>query len=142
MFARTLTVLVALSWSAGIAAAAEPIDFAKQIEPMLAERCAKCHGEAKAQAKLRLDSIARFGSETEREAAAIGGWEAGRELAVSTLGAAGRQSEADAQGRRSAGEGSARADCGVDQAGGHVDSGECSEGGAGRGSRASEAGSD
>jgi hypothetical protein len=58
MFARTLTMLVALSWCAGIATGAGPIDFAKQIEPLLVERCAKCHGEAKAQAKLRLDSIA------------------------------------------------------------------------------------
>lgn len=40
------------------AAAAEPIDYVKQIEPIFQAHCAKCHGEAKAMAKLRLDTAA------------------------------------------------------------------------------------
>lgn len=56
----TRRFMVVVVWSVGTAnlCAAEAVDFAKQIEPIFAERCAKCHGEAKAQAKLRLDSIA------------------------------------------------------------------------------------
>ncbi len=36
------------------------IDFAKQIQPILTESCAKCHGEKKAAAKLRLDTAAHI----------------------------------------------------------------------------------
>jgi mono/diheme cytochrome c family protein len=38
--------------------AEEPIHFAQQIQPILAEHCVKCHGEAKAQGRMRLDSVA------------------------------------------------------------------------------------
>jgi hypothetical protein len=58
MVERILAVVVAWSLGVGAVSAAEPVDFAAQIEPILVERCAKCHGEAKAQAKLRLDSVA------------------------------------------------------------------------------------
>jgi mono/diheme cytochrome c family protein len=37
---------------------AEPISFDAQIAPIFSEHCAKCHGEAKAQSRLRLDTIA------------------------------------------------------------------------------------
>lgn len=36
--------------------AAEVIDYENQIRPIFAAHCVKCHGEAKAQAKLRLDT--------------------------------------------------------------------------------------
>lgn len=49
---------VATIVGASAARAAEPIDFAKQIQPILVGHCAKCHNEKKAQAKLRLDSAA------------------------------------------------------------------------------------
>jgi len=51
-------ICVAAVMGAGVALAAESIDFAKQIQPILLEHCAKCHNEKKAQAKLRLDSAA------------------------------------------------------------------------------------
>jgi mono/diheme cytochrome c family protein len=38
--------------------AAQPVDYVKQIEPILQAHCIKCHGEAKAMAKLRLDTAA------------------------------------------------------------------------------------
>lgn len=38
------------------AIAAESIDYTQQIEPIFKAHCAKCHGEAKAQARLRLDT--------------------------------------------------------------------------------------
>ncbi len=58
MFKRAVAVFTVLSLAAVSARAAEKIDFDKQIEPIFVEHCAKCHGEAKAQAKLRLDTIA------------------------------------------------------------------------------------
>ena len=42
----------------GRAANAEPVDYTKQIEPIFQANCTKCHGEAKAQAKLRLNTAA------------------------------------------------------------------------------------
>jgi YHS domain-containing protein len=49
--------VVALALPAGSAVAAdEKIDFVKQIKPILAENCFKCHGAEKQKGKLRLDS--------------------------------------------------------------------------------------
>jgi mono/diheme cytochrome c family protein len=50
--------LVTLLGQFAAVVAAEPIDYVKQIEPILQAHCAKCHGEAKAMAKLRLDTAA------------------------------------------------------------------------------------
>lgn len=58
MFQRSLVSIAIVLLGAQLVPAAEPIDFAKQIQPVLVEHCAKCHGEAKAQAKLRLDTVA------------------------------------------------------------------------------------
>src|SRR5215813_6278274 len=53
-------IFILCSVAAGLisraAAADDKVDFAKQIQPILAESCVKCHGEKKAAAKLRLDS--------------------------------------------------------------------------------------
>src|SRR6266536_3227769 len=40
----------------GPARAADKVDFAKQILPILQQNCIKCHGEEKQKGKLRLDS--------------------------------------------------------------------------------------
>ena len=48
--------MVSLAW--GTAAAAESISFDQQIEPIFAAHCAKCHGDVKTQAGLRLTSSA------------------------------------------------------------------------------------
>jgi len=58
MIQRTVAVLAVFTLAAVSTRAAETIDFAKQIEPIFVANCAKCHGEAKTQAKLRLDTIA------------------------------------------------------------------------------------
>lgn len=58
MMHRWILALAVLSFGATSAAAADPIDYVKQIEPIFKAQCIKCHGEAKAQAKLRLDSAA------------------------------------------------------------------------------------
>src|SRR5262249_25743839 len=39
-------------------AAAEPVDYLKQIKPLFAERCLACHGVLKQKAGLRLDTAA------------------------------------------------------------------------------------
>ncbi len=53
--ARRWSVLACVS--AGMASAAT-VDFARQIQPILAERCVKCHGPEKQRGGLRLDSKA------------------------------------------------------------------------------------
>jgi hypothetical protein len=57
MRVRLSTLFVFLA-SATLATANESIDFEEQIQPILSEHCTKCHGPEKAQAKLRLDTIA------------------------------------------------------------------------------------
>ncbi len=44
------------SWLALTASAAEPVDYLRDIKPILKERCFACHGALKQQAKLRLDT--------------------------------------------------------------------------------------
>src|SRR3954470_10846470 len=57
-FAAVPAVALALGVSAGraVAADAPKIDFAKQVKPIFAENCYKCHGPEKQKAKLRLDT--------------------------------------------------------------------------------------
>ena len=59
-----LSLSFALSQSLFTAHAADKIDFAKEVWPVLQQNCIKCHGPEKQKAKLRLDS---------REAALKGG---------------------------------------------------------------------
>jgi hypothetical protein len=57
---RKLIAAVAVLGLAGWAQAQDKIDFAKQIRPIMADSCYKCHGEKKEKGKLRLDSLAGF----------------------------------------------------------------------------------
>jgi mono/diheme cytochrome c family protein len=57
MFVRVLFFVAALATTLPAAAEAT-IDFEQQIQPIFAEHCIKCHGEKRAQAKLRLDNAA------------------------------------------------------------------------------------
>jgi mono/diheme cytochrome c family protein len=56
MLIRTLAVIVTL----GLAGQASAVDFAKEIRPIFAESCYKCHGPKKVKGKLRLDSKAEI----------------------------------------------------------------------------------
>jgi mono/diheme cytochrome c family protein len=55
MCARAFALLFAL---AGSATAAEPVDYARDIKPILAKNCYTCHGANKQSAGLRLDTAA------------------------------------------------------------------------------------
>ena len=53
-------LMVRLAWLllsvAALSLAVEPIEFARDIEPIFQERCYACHGEAQQLGQLRLDS--------------------------------------------------------------------------------------
>jgi mono/diheme cytochrome c family protein len=53
---RYLTLLLAISFAGPLRA--EPVDYARDIKPLLAKNCAGCHGPTKQAASLRLDSFA------------------------------------------------------------------------------------
>ena len=54
---KLIAIAVALVCSAnGQGRAADKVDFAKQIQPILRQNCVKCHGPEKQKGKLRLDS--------------------------------------------------------------------------------------
>ena len=53
---KKLAVLIAALALTGVARAEDKIDFAKQVRPIFAESCYKCHGPQKVKGKLRLDS--------------------------------------------------------------------------------------
>ena len=57
---RYLGVVVAavIAWSIPAAPARAAVDYAKQIKPLIAERCVRCHGPLKQEAGLRLDTAA------------------------------------------------------------------------------------
>jgi cytochrome c len=63
---------VALVTGARVQAADEKVDFAKQIQPILAESCGKCHGEKKNAGKMRLHTAAALKEK----------WDADKELIV------------------------------------------------------------
>lgn len=51
----------------------EKVDFATQIQPILAAKCAGCHGEKKAAGKLRLDSAEQIGAFGEKDHLLVAG---------------------------------------------------------------------
>jgi hypothetical protein len=61
-----------LSLGAGNSWAQDKIDFAKQIQPIFAENCVKCHGEKMASGKMRLHTAAGLKEK----------WDADKELIV------------------------------------------------------------
>lgn len=53
--------------------AADPVDYAKQIKPILAARCFRCHGASKEEGRLRLDTAAALRVGGENGAAIVAG---------------------------------------------------------------------
>src|SRR6187401_3098331 len=52
---RLVVLFAAILIHPAAARAAEPVDFARDIRPILSNSCYKCHGPAVQKAKLRLD---------------------------------------------------------------------------------------
>src|SRR4051812_27156006 len=52
---RSLGLAVLLAFTPA-ASAADPVDYAKDVKPVLRERCYACHGALAQKAKLRVDS--------------------------------------------------------------------------------------
>jgi hypothetical protein len=67
-----IAIAALLSWSAVEGRAQDKIDFAKQIQPIFAEHCIKCHGEKMASGKMRLHTAAGLKEK----------WDADKELIV------------------------------------------------------------
>jgi mono/diheme cytochrome c family protein len=95
MFAPRWLALVGCMWIAGGASAGEPdfpaeqvAFFEKQVRPILAERCHKCHGPAKAKGGLRLTDRAAVLAGGDTGPAAVPGKSA-ESLLVKAIGYAG-----------------------------------------------------
>jgi len=52
-----VTTLIAIAGAATGLAAADKVDFARDIQPILQQNCVKCHGPEKQKGKMRLDSL-------------------------------------------------------------------------------------
>ncbi|HWA99957.1 MAG TPA: c-type cytochrome domain-containing protein, partial [Pirellulales bacterium] len=52
---RSLLALVCIVAVASTATAAEPVDFAHDVQPILAKHCFECHGPDTQESRLRLD---------------------------------------------------------------------------------------
>jgi hypothetical protein len=57
----TLAILLTLSFAAASTLAAEPVDYVRDIKPILKASCFACHGALKQEAGLRLDAAALIG---------------------------------------------------------------------------------
>jgi mono/diheme cytochrome c family protein len=58
---RTLVgSVVGLFLTAGWLSAAEAVDYAKDVKPILAKKCISCHGQGKAKGKFRVDTLANM----------------------------------------------------------------------------------
>ncbi len=68
------------SWLALTATAAEPVDYLREIKPILKERCFACHGALKQQSKLRLDTGASIRQGGDSGPAVVGGKQASNPL--------------------------------------------------------------
>lgn len=67
---KTTLLIVLMFFGTSVAAATEPVDYLKQIKPLLAERCFACHGALKQEGGLRLDT-AKFAMEGGDSGAAV-----------------------------------------------------------------------
>ena len=55
---RWFLTLATVCLPLGSLTAAEPVDYVRDVKPILKERCYACHGALKQKAKLRLDTAA------------------------------------------------------------------------------------
>ena len=115
--AMLLSAVLALAWAI-IARADDKIDFTTQIQPILVEHCAKCHGADKAAGKMRLNTAAAIQEKLAAKPELLVAGKPEESELYQAAHAAGQEPEADAQRGRSAVEGNDRIDRQLDQAGG------------------------
>src|SRR5262249_12959351 len=71
---RTILAGIAgLIFAAPTAFAAEPVDYLKQVKPLLSARCYACHGALQQKSDLRLDTAALIRQGGSRGPAIVGG---------------------------------------------------------------------
>jgi mono/diheme cytochrome c family protein len=73
MVRSTALSLVVVLAAGSTAAAQEKVDFATQIQPIFAAKCAGCHGEEKASAKLRLHTADAIGAFEKKDKLLVAG---------------------------------------------------------------------
>src|SRR5439155_19738820 len=55
---RTSALIVVSAFALVGSSASAPVDYLREVKPLLAERCYKCHGASQQKGKLRLDTAA------------------------------------------------------------------------------------
>src|SRR6266511_15583 len=85
---------------AGPGSAGEPVDYLKEVKPILAGRCYACHGPLKQKAHLRLDTVASMRKGGERGAVVLPGNAAGSLLIGALSGSAGFRMPPEGEGTR------------------------------------------
>ena len=71
LVAWNVALLAGLAPLAAVAADPEPVDFSRDVQPLLAKRCVACHGPDTQEAGLRLDNRAGAISELASGSRAI-----------------------------------------------------------------------
>src|SRR5262249_60485674 len=75
---RTSAAALALVLAAPAAHAAEPVDYLREVKPLLRARCYACHGALQQKAKLRLDTAELIRTGGRTGPAGVPGRRAGR----------------------------------------------------------------
>jgi hypothetical protein len=83
---RLVLIACAVLWHA-VTGSAAPIDYVRDVRPILQERCFACHGALKQEAKLRLDTAALI-NKGGSSGAAIAPGDAGNSLLIERVSAA------------------------------------------------------
>ncbi|MGE0609699.1 MAG: DUF1549 domain-containing protein, partial [Pirellulales bacterium] len=84
-------------WAGGAAGAAEPVDYMRQIKPLLQRKCFVCHGNLKQQAGLRVDAASLLLQGGESGPAVVPG-KSGESLIVHALNGTGGVSQMPVDG--------------------------------------------
>jgi len=83
---RLFALALSLAVAPVVAHAAEPIDFAQDVRPLLARHCVSCHGPTKQSGSLRLDSFSRLSEGGNAGPAFVAGNSKASRLAIAVTG--------------------------------------------------------
>ena len=88
MIRNAVLSIAMLLGSAAAATAQDKVDFATQIQPIFAAKCAGCHGEEKASGKLKLHTADAIGAFEKKDKLLV----AGKPSRITAVGANWRRS--------------------------------------------------